>query len=34
MTDDDLTDLRTRSARSDRDAIDQLVELAGNAVTL
>jgi hypothetical protein len=29
MTDDDLLDLRARAANGDRDAVDQLVELAG-----
>jgi hypothetical protein len=29
MTDSDLLDLRRRAAEGDRDAIDQLVELAG-----
>ena len=29
MTDRDLLDLRARAATGDRDAVDQLVELAG-----
>ncbi|MEU4218252.1 hypothetical protein [Actinoplanes sp. NPDC026623] len=29
MSDDDLRDLRARMAEGDRDAVDQLVELAG-----
>jgi hypothetical protein len=29
MTDRDLVDLRARAASGDRDAVDQLVELAG-----
>ncbi len=29
MTDDDLDELRASAARGDRDAVDQLVELAG-----
>jgi hypothetical protein len=29
MTDQDLSDLRARAATGDRDAVDQLVELAG-----
>ena len=29
MTDDDLLDLRARAATGDQDALDQLVELAG-----
>jgi hypothetical protein len=29
MTDQDLLDLQARAATGDRDAVDQLVELAG-----
>lgn len=29
MTDQELTSLRARAAQGDRDAVDQLVELAG-----
>jgi hypothetical protein len=30
MTDHELSDLRTRAANGDRDAVDELVQLAGD----